>query len=69
MATLAALDLTLNYPLPSSRSSLTASPAALRPMIHSGGSCGRALILTLKSKIANKQLLREAPAIASLFHF
>jgi hypothetical protein len=46
MANLAGLDLTLNNPLPSSRSSLTASPAAARPMLHSTGTCGHGVILT-----------------------
>jgi hypothetical protein len=47
MANLAALDLTLNYPLPSSRSAVMAVAPAARPvMLRSGGNCGHSLILT-----------------------
>ena len=44
MANLAGLDLTLNYPLPSSSSA--APTPVLRPGVHSSGSCGHSLILT-----------------------
>jgi hypothetical protein len=45
MANLAGLDLTLNYPLPSS---LSAAPAAgpVRPMLKTSGNCGHGLIMT-----------------------
>jgi hypothetical protein len=45
MANLAGLDLTLNYPLPSSQSQQQPAPV-LRPTLHSGGSCGHGVILT-----------------------
>jgi hypothetical protein len=43
-ANLAGLDLTLNYPLPSSLSAQS-SPSALRPMNKTSGSCGAALLV------------------------
>ncbi len=44
MATLAGLDLSLDYPLPSSLSAQP-SPAVMRPMMKIGGNCGHSVIL------------------------
>jgi hypothetical protein len=44
MANLAGLDLSLDYPLPSSLSAQP-SPAVLRPMMKTGGNCGHSVIL------------------------